>query len=257
MRLSDILSKPIDLEFKQVEGFLDNKKLKEGKSKKLLIGKVALTYFCAECDSDISFVSKKDIFGIGVNNKQISVDCVLTCSKCGNQLPVWFLIESVNEIHNSFPEVRVLKRTEKFSPTVQNAKNTYGDFAELLGKAECAYRNELGAGAIIYLRKIYEKITKETAQAAGIATLTAKGKNKRFKELLEEVDKQKHIIPADFSNNGYQLFSELSEVAHGDNNISEKDALLKYEPFRRLVIGIIEKVKNDTELAEIKNKLGW
>lgn len=93
MRLSDILSKPIDLEFKQVEGFLDNKKLKEGKSRKLLIGKVALTYFCAKCDSDLSFVSKEDIFGIGVNNKQISVDCVLTCPRCGNQLPVWFLVE--------------------------------------------------------------------------------------------------------------------------------------------------------------------
>lgn len=118
MRLSDVLSKPIDLEFKQVEGFLDNRKLKEGKSKKLLIGKVALTYFCAKCDSDLSFVSKEDIFGIGVNNKQISVDCVLTCPRCGNQLPVWFLVESANEIHNIYPEVRVLKRTEKFNPTV-------------------------------------------------------------------------------------------------------------------------------------------
>lgn len=181
MRLSDVLSKPIDLEFKQVEGFLDNRKLKEGKSKKLLIGKVALTYFCAKCDSDLSFVSKEDIFGIGVNNKQISVDCVLTCPRCGNQLPVWFLVESANEIHNIYPEVRVLKRTEKFNPTVQNAKNIYGNFAELLGKAECAYRNELGAGAIIYLRKIYEKITKEAAQAAGIATLNTRKKRKLLK----------------------------------------------------------------------------
>ena len=165
-------------------------------------------------------------------------------------------MESSNEIHNSNPKVRLLNRTEKFISSVQNAKNTYGDFAELLGKAECAYRNELGAGAIIYLRKIYEKITKEAAQAAGIATLNTKNKRKTFKELLEEVDEQKHIIPAEFSNNGYQLFSELSEVAHGDN-VCEEDALLKYAPFRRLVIGIIEKVKNDTELAEIKNKLGW
>ena len=152
--------------------------------------------------------------------------------------------------------MRLLKRTEKFSSSVQNAKNTYGDFAELLGKAECAYRNELGAGAVIYLRKIYEKITKGTAQAAGIATINSEGRRKSFRKLLEEVDEQKHIIPVEFSNNGYQLFSELSEVAHGDN-ISEEDALLKYKPFRRLVIGIIEKVKNDTELAEIKNKLGW
>ena len=256
MNLSYILSKPIDLEFKQIEGFLNNKRLNKGKNKKLTEGKVALTYYCAKCDADLSFVSSDEIYAIGVNDRQISIDCVLTCSRCGNQLPVWFLVESSNEIHNSNPKVRLLKRTEKFSSSVQNAKNTYGDFAGLLGKAECAYRNELGAGAIIYLRKIYEKITKETAEAAGIATLNTKNKRKTFKELLEEVDEQKHIIPAEFSNNRYQLFSELSEVAHGDN-VCEEDALLKYAPFRRLVIGIIEKVKNDTELAEIKNKLGW
>lgn len=256
MNLSYILSKPIDLKFKQIEGFLNNKRLNKGKNKKLTEGKVALTYYCAKCDADLSFVSSDEIYAIGVNDRQISIDCVLTCSRCGNQLPVWFLVESANEIHNIYPEVRVLKRTEKFNPTVQNAKNIYGNFAELLGKAECAYRNELGAGAIIYLRKIYEKITKETAEAAGIVTVNTEGQRKSFRKLLEEVDKQKHIIPAEFSNNGYQLFSELSEVAHGDN-VCEEDALLKYAPFRRLVIGIIEKVKNDTELAEIKNKLGW
>lgn len=45
MRLSDILSKPIDLEFKQVEGFLDNKKLKEGKSKKTFDRKSCVNIF--------------------------------------------------------------------------------------------------------------------------------------------------------------------------------------------------------------------
>ena len=201
MRLSDVLSKPIDLEFKQVEGFLDNRKLKEGKSKKLLIGKVALTYFCAKCDSDLSFVSKEDIFGIGVNNKQISVDCVLTCPRCGNQLPVWFLVESANEIHNIYPEVRVLKRTEKFNPTVQNAKNIYGNFAELLGKAECAYRNELGAGAIIYLRKIYEKITKETAEAAGIVTVNT-GKTNILKNYWRKWINKNILFQRNFQKTG-------------------------------------------------------
>ena len=108
MRLSDVLSKPVDLKFWQVDGFLDNRKLKSGKSKKLAVGKVGLPYFCKCCDSDMTFISAEDIYCIGVNNKQISIDSVLTCSRCGNELPVWFLVESNTDIHNPAPEVRVL-----------------------------------------------------------------------------------------------------------------------------------------------------
>ena len=257
MRLSDVLSKPVDLKFWQVDGFLDNRKLKSGKSKKLAVGKVGLPYFCKCCDSDMTFISAEDIYCIGVNNKQISIDSVLTCSRCGNELLVWFLVESNTDIHNPAPEVRVLKRTEKFTPNALSAKSTYGNFAELLGKADCAYRNELGAGAIIYLRKAYETITLQTASAAGITIMKSNGTSQRpFKDILQEVDAQKHIIPQEFSADGYKLFGELSEIAHG-TNVSEADALLKYEPLHRLVVGIIENVKNNAELMTALGNLGW
>ena len=257
MRLSDVLSKPVDLKFWQVDGFLDNKKLKSGKNRKLAVGKVGLPYFCKCCDNDMTFASAEDIYCIGINNHQISIDSVLTCSRCGNELPVWFLVESNAEIHSHAPEVRVLKRAEKFNQNVLSAKSTYGNFAELLSKADCAYRNELGAGAIIYLRKAYEKITLQTASAAGISVMKSNGTSQRpFKDILQEVDAKKSIIPKEFSADGYKLFGELSAIAHG-TNVSEADALLKYEPLHRLVVGIIENVKNNAELMSALGHLGW
>lgn len=257
MRLSDVLSKPVDLKFWQVDGFLDNKKLKIGKSKKLAVGKVGLPYYCRCCDSDMTFISADDIYCIGVNNKQISIDCVLACSRCGNELPVWFLVDCNADIHAPYPQVRVLKRTEKFTQNALGAKGTYGNFAELLSKAECAYRNELGAGAIIYLRKAYEQITLQTAQAAGITIMKSNGTSHRsFKDILQEVDAQKQIIPKEFAADGYKLFGELSAIAHG-TNVSESDALQKYEPLQRLVVGIIENVKNNAELMSALGSLGW
>ena len=257
MRLSDVLSKPVDLKFWQVDGFLANRKLKSGRSKRLDVGKIGLPYFCKQCDSDITFISADDIYCIGVNNKQISIDSVLTCPRCGNELPVWFLVESNNDIYGTAPVVRVLKRVEKFTQNVLSANGTYGNFAELLNKADCAYRNELGAGAIIYLRKVYEEITLQTAQAAGIATMKPNGKSQRpFKEILQEVDAKKSIIPKEFTADGYRLFGELSAIAHGAN-VSDADALQKYEPLHRLVVGIIENVKNNAELMAALSNLGW
>lgn len=257
MRLSDVLSKPVNLKFWQVDGFLDNKKLKSGQSKKLAVGKVGLPYFCKCCDSDTTFISPEDIYCIGVNNRQISIDCVLTCARCENKLPVWFLVDSSSDIHLPAPAVRVLKRTEKFTQNVLSAKGTYGNFAELLSKADCAYRNELGSGAIIYLRKVYEQITLKTAEASGISVMKQNGTSRRpFKDILQEVDAKKSIIPKEFSADGYKLFGELSAIAHG-TAVSEEDALLKYEPLHRLVVGIIENVKNNTELMAALENLGW
>lgn len=45
MRLTDILSKPLTSKFEQVEGFLNNTKLKCGRQKKIKAGKIALNYF--------------------------------------------------------------------------------------------------------------------------------------------------------------------------------------------------------------------
>ena len=81
MRLTDILSKPLTSKFEQVEGFLNNTKLKCGRQKKIKAGKIALNYFCRNCDIDITFVSDEELFCIGINERLVSIDCVLTCPR--------------------------------------------------------------------------------------------------------------------------------------------------------------------------------
>jgi hypothetical protein len=118
-----------------------------------------------------------------------------------------------------------------------------------------AYELGLGAGAVVYLRKAMEIITKRVAEEVGISMENAKGRRKPFKDLLEEVDGDHQIIPRQFSDNGYRLFKELSEVIHGES--SELVALQKYEPCRLLVVGIIDNVRSSRELRQAAESLGW
>ena len=108
---------------------------------------------------------------------------------------------------------------------------------------------------MIYLRKIFEMTTSQAAAATGIATKAPNGRRKPFKVLLEEVDKTCHIIPPEFSSNGYTLFAELSEVIHGDSD--EFEALRKYKSCQRLVFGIVDNIRNNQEMAQAIASLGW
>lgn len=254
MRLSDVLSKPPTPEFKQIEGFLDGKSLPAGKSKKIKVGKAAWNFHCKECEEIRTFTSSEELFCIGVNEHLVSIDCVLHCH-CGSSVQIWFLVDCDGDIHSHTPEVRVLKRSEKLSHTVAINKEQYGDFSELLEKAQRAYREGLGAGAVVYLRKIFEQITTQTATASGISILTARRKPKTFKALLTEVDEQCSIIPQEFSANGYRLFGELSDVIHGEYD--EELALSKFDSLHRLVVGILDKVKANRELMAAIGELGW
>ena len=255
MRLSEILSRPVTTKFEPIDGFLDNKTLKPGKQKKIAVGSVWLNYYCKNCGDVRTFSSGEELFCIGIHDRMVSIDCVLECPSCKNTIPVWFLVESMNEACSLAPNVRVLKRTEKLSGQLLLNHYQYGDFSELLDKSERAYRDELGAGAIIYLRKIYEQITVQTAKAAGIDLKTPKGKHKPFKILLEEVDKQCSIIPTEFSADGYKLFGELSDIIHGDYD--EQMGLQKYEALHQLLVGVLSKVKSSKEIMDAIGTLGW
>ena len=82
----------------------------------------------------------------------------------------------------------------------------YGEFTPLLDKAMQAYTDGLGAGAVVYLRKIFEKITVKTAKAVDIKYDQYEGGNpKNFSDLLKRVDEKCSIIPKEFSENGYKL----------------------------------------------------
>lgn len=255
MRLSDVLSKPPQRDFLQIDGFLLNKKGNIGQQVKLNVGQVALNYFCSTCDDLRTFYSKGDLVCVFVNKHLISIDCVLTCG-CNNSVQVWFLIECEDDICGQAPKVRIMKRSEKLSDMVRINNERYGEFATLLDMAERAYRDDLGAGSIVYLRKVFEKITVQMADAMEIEYKKYEGGNpKNFNDLLQQVDQQCSIIPKEFASDGYRLFRELSGVVHGEYD--EALGLSKFESLHRLVIGILENVKNSKELKNAINSLGW
>ena len=125
MTLGDVLSKPPIDDYKQVEGFLVNKKGKLGQQEKLASCDVALNYYCNNCDDVRTFYATRNISCIFENKNLISIDCILSC-KCGSTVRVWFLVESKNDITYSSPEIRILKRTEKFSEKVSLIDHGYG-----------------------------------------------------------------------------------------------------------------------------------
>lgn len=255
MRLGSILSKnPMEF-YQEVEPFLLNKRGDIGQQVRLDVGQVMLNYYCVCCEDLRTFTSRGNLTCIFVNKRLISIDTVLTCG-CGSDVQVWFLIESENDINGFAPKVRVIKRSEKLSDQVAINTNKYGDYTMLLDKAEKAYREGLGAGSIVYLRKAFEKITIDTAKIARIEYESYPGGNpKNFSELLRKVDAQCSIIPREFAADSYKLFRELSTVVHGEYD--EELGLRKFEALNRLVIGILENVKNKEELKEAMGALGW
>lgn len=61
---------------------------------------------------------------------------------------------------------------------------------------------------------------------------------------------------------GYTLFGELSDVVHGKSD--EETSLKKYDALRRLVVGILDNVKNNEtliknskEILQKIHELGW
>lgn len=266
MRLAELLSKDINNEYVQVEGFLENKPLATGKQRKLNVGKVMLNFFCKNCNDMRTFVSDETLYCVGVDKTHISIDCVLSCSGCDMLLPVWFLVESrpannngntdiiQSYMHDRAPFVKIIKRGRKF-PSNVILTNSYDAFSELIDKAEVSFHNGLGAGAIVYLRIVLEQIVKNVADKVQIPICNTEGTRKGFKRLLKEVDSACHIVPEQFSENGYQLFSELSECIHG--NCNEEDSLQKYAPLRTLVTGIIDNIKHNQEITSALETLNW
>lgn len=255
MRLSDVLSKTPTLEFKQVEGFLGERNLATGKQRKINVGNIALNFYCKNCEDVRTFNSGEELYCIGVNEHLVSIDCVLKCH-CGTSVQVWFLVDCDGDISGVAPEIRVLKRSEKLSNVVSIDEDRFGELSILIAKAQQSHREQLGAGAILYLRKVYEMITMQTAHATEIEYRKyANGNPKNFSDLLQKVDEHCSIIPREFSANRYRLFQELSEIVHGENN--DELALLKYDSLLRLIIGILDNVKNNTELMAASSALGW
>ncbi|MBU8859230.1 MULTISPECIES: type I restriction-modification system subunit M [unclassified Micromonospora] len=192
---------------------------------------------------------------LGVGDRVVSIDACLKCPVCQAAIEAWFLVVSRDELDGPAPTVRLERYVDNRRGMASRVGVGAGDFDDLLERAQLAYEVQLGAGSMVYLRKIFEAITNQVADIAGIPTIGNNGGRKPFRNLLREVDAQHHIIPLAFSSDGYKLFSELSEIVHG--NSSEEVALQKYHPCRSLVIGIIQNVASDQEMKRAIDALGW
>ncbi len=221
-------------------------------------GRIALNFYCKKCEDSRTFMSPDRLHALIINENLISIDAFLQCPVCKTEIHVWFLLE-VKDMFTEEPKVKILKRTEKLSKNVSELReNSFGIYTDLLEKAMRASREGFGAGAIIYLRKVFEQVTSEAAKASNISTtyINSNGKEKRknFKDLLTEVDTKCAIVPIEFSNNRYKLFGKLSDVVHGEYD--EEIALEKFSAFYRLVTGIIENIKSKEEFQSAQQALG-
>lgn len=271
MRLSSRLSDK-DKNHGEVESFIDPDKytsveeeatdeiiyISSGDFIEIQIGTINLPFYSTICQDSNSFISPKKLHCLIINEKMISIDCQLKCTdfdtenkkcrQCNPYIQAWFLIEA-DDIFANTPNVNLLKQNFKLPGNIKLPIEIEDKYSEWLAKAEIAYKERLGAGAIIYLRSAFEKITQEVGLNAGVTIKNAKDDFLNFREVLRRVDSKCSIIPPIYAENGYALFSKLSEIAHG--NSDEMTALKEYEPLRRLVIGIIENVRRKNE--EIKN----
>ncbi|MBR2143379.1 hypothetical protein [Anaerovibrio sp.] len=255
MRLGDYLSREPSSKYEQVEKFAGDRKLPLGKPKKIDIGQIALNFLCMSCKNIRTFVSQNNIQMIPITNSLISIDSRLSCPVCNESVAAWFIIDIEGDIMSLSPKVRLLKRNIKYTDNVCPTENKYGKYSEWLAKANIAYQEELGAGSIVYLRKIFESVTYEVADVNGINISDRNGKRLNFKETLDRVCKQVDFIPQEFSKDGYKLFSELSNVVHGD--FKEAEGLTKYPALFRLVQGVLDKQIDSIEIKGAKTVLGW
>lgn len=79
-------------------------------------------FLLQNCESELTFSTgeKTKISCVGVTNRSVSIDCVLKCPRCTVTVPIWYLVESKDDISNAIVEVRILKeqKTAKRGPTV-------------------------------------------------------------------------------------------------------------------------------------------
>lgn len=271
MRLSSRLSDR-DKNHGEVESFIDSEiytSIKEdatdgivyissGDFIEIKIGTINLPFYSTICQDSNSFISPKKLHCLIINEKMISIDCQLKCTdydkenskcrQCNPDIQAWFLIEA-DDIFANNPNVHLVKQNFKLPENIRLPVEMDDKYSEWLAKAEIAYKERLGAGAIIYLRSAFEKITQEVGLSAGVTIKNDKDKFLNFREVLQRVDSECSIIPPIYAENGYELFSRLSEIAHG--NSDEETALKEYDALKRLVFGVIENVRRKNK--ELKN----
>lgn len=265
MRLSELLSKaPLKTEA-QVERFLGRTaddadseiEVAPGYHEMVDVGRVLVNFLCRKCDDSRTFSSGDRLSCLVVSERVVSIDAVLKCIGCDARVEAWFLVTSRNGLTAQAPIVRLVRYVDNRRDDVGRlgAQAGASDLNELLERAQVAHEHQLGLGSMVYLRIIFETLTKQAAVVAGVALSGSNGGRKSFKSILKEVDELRHIIPPAFSTDGYKLYSELSEIVHG--NSTEAMALEKFKPCESLVLGVIRNIEGDHDMRRAVEDLGW
>lgn len=255
MRLSDVLSRATDNQIAQVENFLGTRRIGRGHCQTIEVGRVVRNFSCRPCGDFRTFMSGDRLSCLIADETLVSIDVTLKCAACPASVEVWYLVALEGNPYASSLDVWLKKSVENRRDLAGSAAAGDGGVADLFERARLAYENGLGAGAMVYLRKIFEAVTREVATTGAVSLTKSGGKRKTFRELLTEVDDKFHIVPEKFAAGGYKLFSELSEVIHGGS--SEELALMKFEPCRQLVLSVINKVRDDEAIGQAVDALGW
>lgn len=255
MRLSSVLSDAVLLRLSQVEPFMGKASASWGGHRKIDVGTVTRQYYCTACESIRPFNSKKQLNCLVAGPDLVSIDVVLKCVDCANTVENWFLLKCADDLFGQAPSVSLVYCNEHLGTSARALGPNNGDMQDLLDRADLGRRVGLAAGSIIYLRKLFEITTHTAAAGVNVPLQTQKGKRRNFADILKEVDQEIKIIPDEFSQDGYRLFSELSEVIHGQAD--EMVALGKFDALRRLVVGVYENVRNRAEFAQATRELGW
>lgn len=255
MRLSSVLSDAVLLRLNQVEPFMGKTSASWGSHRRIDVGTVTRQYYCTKCESMRPFNSKKQLNCLVAGPDLVSIDVVLKCVDCANTVENWFLLKCADDLFGQAPTVSLVYCNEHLGTSARALGPNSGDMQDLLDRADLGRRVGLAAGSIVYLRKHFEITTHTAAAGVNVPLQTSKGKRRTFAEILREVDEKIQIIPDEFSQDGYRLFSELSEVIHGQAD--ETVALGKFDALRRLVVGVYENVRNREEFAQATRELGW
>lgn len=255
MRLSSVLSDAKVLRLSQVEPFMGKSSASWGSHRRIDVGTVTRQYYCTACESIRPFNSKKHLNCLVAGPDLVSIDVVLKCVDCMSTVENWFLLKCADDLFGQAPSVSLVYCNEHLGSSARTLDPNSGEMQDLLDRADLGRRVGLAAGSIVYLRKHFEITTHTAATGANVPLKNKKGGRRTFAEILREVDKEIKIIPDEFSQDGYRLFSELSEVIHGQAD--ETAALSKFDALRRLVLGVYENVRNRAEFTQAARQLGW
>ena len=265
MRLGELLSKAPRKHEAQVERFLGRNgddvehepEIVPGYHEMVEAGTVCVNFYCLYCNDVRTFASGSLLSCLVVGERVVSIDAFLMCAGCGVRVEAWFLVTSRDDLTSQAPTIRLARYVDGGHNKIARlgAQTGAADLDDLLGRAHWAYEQRLGLGSMVYLRIIFEALTKQTAEVAGVPLTGKKGGRKPFRDLLMEVDRTYQIIPPAFSGDGYRLYGELSEIVHG--NASEATALEKFGPCETLVRGVIQNIASNQKMKQAIEDLGW